>query len=62
MDEFTENAINLILTAMTMVSALLMWREDLGHAVMYASSIVFLASVGALLLHFTTKADKALRK
>lgn len=57
MSKQTENNINLTLTLITIVSALLMWRQDYGHAVMATTSITFLLSSAALLAHFLNGLD-----
>lgn len=57
MSKQTENNINLTLTLITIVSALLMWRQDYGHVVMAITSITFLLSSTALFAHFIKKLD-----
>lgn len=57
MSKQTENNINLTLTLITIVSALLMWRQDYGHVVMAITSITFLFSSAALLAHFLNGLD-----
>lgn len=57
MSKQTENNINLTLTLITIVSALLMWRQDYGYVVMAITSITFLLSSTALFAHFIKKLD-----
>lgn len=55
MSKQTENTINLILTLITIVSALLMWRHDFGQTVMIITSLTFSASSTILFMHFLSK-------
>lgn len=57
MSRQTENAVNLTLTIITVVSALLMWRHDCGRTVMAASGITFTLGAAALFAHFMSGLD-----
>lgn len=57
MSRQTENAVNLTLTAITIISALLMWRHDCGQALMAASGITFTLGATALFAHFMNGLD-----
>lgn len=52
MGKHAENTANAILTIITVVGALLMWRQDLGHAATAVASVAFSTGAAALLAHF----------